>query len=98
MILIVAVCGLLFWVFERKSNSTMFGGKKRQGTRHGIVVVDNLAAWPQRNHAGEHDGAIACDDGDVCQPDSDFDFDRRHHIGVDRRPVRYGHQTVDRFA
>ena len=36
MILLVAVCGLLFWLFERKSNTTMFGGKKRQGLGMGI--------------------------------------------------------------
>ncbi|MGB7326969.1 MAG: transporter substrate-binding domain-containing protein [Rubripirellula sp.] len=36
MVLIVAVCGFLFWVFERKSNTSMFGGKRRQGLSMGI--------------------------------------------------------------
>lgn len=36
MVLIVAVCGFLFWLFERKSNSSMFGGKKRQGLGMGV--------------------------------------------------------------
>lgn len=36
MVLLVAVCGVLFWVFERKSNTSMFGGKRRQGLSMGI--------------------------------------------------------------
>jgi len=36
MVLIVAICGFSFWLFERKVNTTMFGGKKRQGLGMGI--------------------------------------------------------------
>lgn len=36
MIGIVVVCGLLFWVFERKRNEPMFGGKRRQGIGMGV--------------------------------------------------------------
>ncbi|KAA5539772.1 transporter substrate-binding domain-containing protein [Roseiconus nitratireducens] len=36
MIGIVLVCGLLFWVFERKTNTLMFGGKRRSGIGMGI--------------------------------------------------------------
>ncbi len=36
MVLTVAVCGVLFWLFERKSNASMFGGKRRQGLGMGI--------------------------------------------------------------
>ncbi len=36
MVLIVAVCGFLFWLFERKSNTSMFGGKRRQGLGMGV--------------------------------------------------------------
>jgi ABC-type amino acid transport substrate-binding protein len=36
MVLIVAVCGFLFWLFERKSNASMFGGRRRQGLGMGV--------------------------------------------------------------
>lgn len=36
MIAIVVVCGFLFWLFERKSNTSMFGGKRRQGIGMGV--------------------------------------------------------------
>ncbi len=36
MICIVFVCGLLFWQFERKRNTAMFGGKRRQGIWMGV--------------------------------------------------------------
>ncbi|MEZ6080201.1 MAG: transporter substrate-binding domain-containing protein [Pirellulaceae bacterium] len=36
MIGVVAVCGLLFWLFERRRNENMFGGKRRQGIGMGI--------------------------------------------------------------
>jgi hypothetical protein len=36
MIGIVIVCGLAFWLFERKLNENMFGSKKRQGIGMGV--------------------------------------------------------------
>ena len=36
MILIVIICGFLFWLFERKANTAMFGEKKRQGLGMGM--------------------------------------------------------------
>ncbi len=36
MIGVVAVCGLLFWRFERKRNTVMFGGERKQGISMGI--------------------------------------------------------------
>lgn len=36
MIVVVALCGLLFWRFEREVNQTMFGGKRRQGIGMGL--------------------------------------------------------------
>ncbi|QDU80524.1 putative ABC transporter extracellular-binding protein YckB precursor [Polystyrenella longa] len=36
MICLVIVCGLLFWQFERKQNTAMFGGKRRQGIGMGV--------------------------------------------------------------
>ncbi len=36
MVLIVALCGFLFWLFERKVNTSMFGGKKTQGLGMGV--------------------------------------------------------------
>lgn len=36
MIAIAAVCGMLFWILERKHNSTIFGGGRRQGIETGI--------------------------------------------------------------
>ncbi len=36
MIGIVAVCGFLFWRFERQRNTVMFGGERRQGIGMGI--------------------------------------------------------------
>ncbi len=36
MIFVVAICGLLFWVFERRSNKAMFSGKRRQGIGMGM--------------------------------------------------------------
>ena len=36
MVLFVVACGFLFWLFERKSNTTMFGGKNRQGLGMGF--------------------------------------------------------------
>ncbi|MCA9215999.1 MAG: transporter substrate-binding domain-containing protein [Planctomycetales bacterium] len=36
MVLIVAVCGFFFWVFERNVNTSLFGGKRRQGLGMGI--------------------------------------------------------------
>ena len=36
MVGIVIVCGLLFWVFERNRNKTMFGGKRREGIGMGV--------------------------------------------------------------
>ncbi len=33
---IVIVCGLLFWLFERNRNSSIFGGKRRQGIGMGV--------------------------------------------------------------
>lgn len=32
----VVVCGLLFWLFERKVNESMFGGRRRQGIGMGV--------------------------------------------------------------
>ena len=36
MIVLVLVCGLLFWLFERKRNETMFGGNRRRGLGMGV--------------------------------------------------------------
>ena len=36
MIAIATVCGMLFWVLERKHNTSMFGGGRRQGIETGI--------------------------------------------------------------
>ncbi|QDV26578.1 transporter substrate-binding domain-containing protein [Aureliella helgolandensis] len=36
MVGIVIVCGFLFWIFERNRNTTMFGGKRRQGIGMGV--------------------------------------------------------------
>lgn len=36
MVVIVLVCGLLFWLFERKLNTPMFGEKRRQGIGMGV--------------------------------------------------------------
>lgn len=36
MIGIVLVCGFLFWLFERKKNTAMFGGKRRSGIGMGV--------------------------------------------------------------
>ena len=36
MIGIVLLCGFLFWLFERKLNKTMFGGKRRSGIGMGV--------------------------------------------------------------
>jgi ABC-type amino acid transport substrate-binding protein len=36
MVVIVVVCGLLFWLFERKLNTSMFGGKRRSGIGMGV--------------------------------------------------------------
>ena len=36
MLGIVAVCGLLFWLLERKLNQSMFGGRRRQGIGMGV--------------------------------------------------------------
>ncbi len=36
MIAIVGVCGVLFWLFERKKNTTMFSGKQREGIGMGL--------------------------------------------------------------
>ena len=36
MIVIVLVCGFLFWWFERKLNTPTFGGKNRQGISMGV--------------------------------------------------------------
>lgn len=36
MIVTVVVCGLLFWLFERKVNENMFGGRRRQGIGMGV--------------------------------------------------------------
>lgn len=36
MIGVVAVCGLLFWLFEHRRNEHMFGGKRRQGIGMGV--------------------------------------------------------------
>lgn len=33
---IVVVCGFLFWLFERKRNTAMFGSKRRQGIGMGV--------------------------------------------------------------
>ena len=33
---VVITCGLLFWVFERKRNNSMFGGKRREGIGMGL--------------------------------------------------------------
>lgn len=36
MIGIVMACGMMFWIAERKNNTTMFGGGKRQGIGMGV--------------------------------------------------------------
>lgn len=36
MLAIVAVCGLLFWRFEREVNQNLFGGKRRKGIEMGL--------------------------------------------------------------
>jgi len=36
MLAIVAVCGLLFWRFEREVNQNLFGGRRRQGIEMGL--------------------------------------------------------------
>lgn len=36
MVAVVAVCGLLFWRFEREVNQNLFGGKRRQGIELGL--------------------------------------------------------------
>lgn len=36
MILFVAVCGMLFWLVERKRNENIFGGSRREGVGMGI--------------------------------------------------------------
>lgn len=33
---IVAICGFLFWIFERNHNLSMFGGKRREGIGMGL--------------------------------------------------------------
>jgi ABC-type amino acid transport substrate-binding protein len=51
MVTIVVVCGLLFWLFERKGNTAMFGGKRRQGIGMGvwwstIVILGHKGIFP----------------------------------------------------
>ncbi|TWU60181.1 Glutamine-binding periplasmic protein precursor [Rubripirellula tenax] len=51
MIVTVLGCGFLFWLFERKSNATMFGGKKRHGLGMGfwwsmILLLGNKSLMP----------------------------------------------------
>ena len=36
MVGIVAVCGVLFWLFERNCNQAMFGGDRRKGIGMGV--------------------------------------------------------------
>ncbi|MCO8121340.1 transporter substrate-binding domain-containing protein [Stieleria sp. TO1_6] len=36
MVGVILVCGLLFWLFERKRNTTMFSGPRRQGIGMGV--------------------------------------------------------------
>ena len=36
MVAFVLVCGFLFWLFERKLNESMFGGRRRQGIGMGV--------------------------------------------------------------
>lgn len=51
IIAIVAACGLLFWLFERKHNTEMFGGKRRRGIGMGvwwstIVILGHKGIFP----------------------------------------------------
>ncbi|WP_161603335.1 transporter substrate-binding domain-containing protein [Blastopirellula marina] len=51
MIGIVVICGCLFWFFERKQNTTTFGGKRREGIAVGvwwsaIVLLGHKGIFP----------------------------------------------------